>query len=227
MRFVTASEHRQFFIKRRFVEFENLISSQEAAEIKKDAESLLAARLKMKASGLQHKSPLELFLAGRDLWRHSPLIKKIITKPKIGAISSDIFEKTPLRLAYDQLYFSTTTQGKIFEKPCSLQQTSCLKNITGGLILRLSDDPMPLPETEDFCPFPQKIGSGIFLSPEIQLSFDPFFCVPHHSLLLIVYCGDKTVYTLDKKDPFTHALKRQGYVFGDRITSTTHPIVYR
>ncbi|HSW86618.1 MAG TPA: hypothetical protein VLG49_03865 [Rhabdochlamydiaceae bacterium] len=227
MRFVTASDHRFFFTQHRFLEIEDLISVQEAEKIKLNVQAILEKRLKIDPLKLTRASPIELFKAGRDVWREAPFIKKVISKSKIGTIASELFNETPLRLAYDQLFLSNNVSSSFFERPSALQHNSCLKRIVGGLMLRISDDPMPLPKTEDFCPFPQKMGSGIFLSPEIQLSFKPFFQTSNHSLLLIVYCSDKTIYTLEKNDLFTHVLKKQGYVFGDHLRSTTHPILYR
>jgi hypothetical protein len=43
---------------------------------------------------------------------------------------------------------------------------------------------------------------------------------------MIVYCTDKTVYVLEKRDPHTHALKKLGYGFGDRLEEKTHPIIF-
>jgi hypothetical protein len=45
--------------------------------------------------------------------------------------------------------------------------------------------------------------------------------------LLFLYAEEDALYTLNPLDPHTHALKRMGYVFGDRLKETTHPHLIR
>ena len=60
----------------------------------------------------------------------------------------------------------------------------------------------------NYSPLPKKIGSGIFLGPKLKLSLTTMLQIPRLKLFLIVFCGDRTLYLLEKNDPLTHALKK-------------------
>ena len=80
----------------------------------------------------------------------------------------------------------------------SLQTMSCLRPLVCGLLLNLVS------------------RKGSFVA-------DAFFL--KEPALLIAYGGERTLYTLNPSDPHTHLLKKQGYVFGDVVNSSTHPVV--
>lgn len=115
----------------------------------------------------------------------------------------------------------------------TLKQMSSIQGIVSGLILTLSDTPSEkeLLKTEEdhsvLTPYPGKIGSGLFFFPNVPLSFDYLLETPGISQLLIVYTKETALYIHNPMDPHTHALKKLGYVFGDRLRSSTHPIVYQ
>lgn len=219
MRFTAASEHFKFFEQRRFIEFDGLLTTHEIETLRQNGEEVLAAR--------QKTSPqIAPYFLGRDVWRESPSIKKVLLKTSLGKLAAEFLKIKPLRLAFDQFLISGKGAQSPFDRPKTLRQMSCLKPITGGLAIRL-DPNGPLPAAEDFCPCPSQAGNIILLHPDIQLSFDEFYKTPGHALLLIAYCGERTVYTYDETDPFTHQLKKLGYVFGDLLNNKTHPVVYR
>jgi hypothetical protein len=216
MKFALASEHRDFFAKNSFVEFEGLLSLEEVENLKTHIDAVLAKRLK--TTDLERKSAQELFLAGRDLWREDPVIKKQVTSPRLAEITSSLFKKRPLRLGYDQSWRTGAVTGPPFLENFTLQQISCLQTITGGVLLQLSSSP------QTSFPLSHKPGSAVFLGPKFILDFSTLFQTPHLHLLLIVYCGENTFYSCEKKDPNTHALKKLGYVFGDLLRNDRHPL---
>ncbi len=221
MKFALASEHRDFFAKNAFIEFEELLSQDEVESLRQHIDEVLAKRLKIKKSDLDRKSAQELFLAGRDLWRDDPAIKKQVAAPRLAEIASVLFKKKNLRLGYDQSWRTGPITGPPFLENFALQQISCLQTIAGGLILQLSPSPPPS------FPFSHPAGSGIFIKPHFPLPFPSLFQIPRLHLLLIVYCGEKTLYVSEKNDPHTHALKKQGYVFGDLLRNDRHPLLCR
>ena len=44
--------------------------------------------------------------------------------------------------------------------------------------------------------------------------------------LMIVYVEEKGIYAYQETDLHTHAFKKLGYGFGDRLRNATHPILY-
>ena len=112
---------------------------------------------------------------------------------------------------------------------------SGFQDVICGLVLHLSSPSLPVDQEildiqEDqttLIPLPRKAGSGIFFSPNLPLSLDYLTETPHTSQLLIAYTEDIALYTRNTNDPHTHALKKLDYVFGDRLLSTTHPLLYK
>lgn len=206
MKFALQGEHRDFFGKNGYIEFEGILSAHDVNNLKEAIDYVLTDRLK----NLVNKTPQELFMAGRDVWRDSILIKKWTTSPTLSEIASSLFKIKPLRLAFDQA-LRTGMSTSPFLKATSLQQISSLRTIIGGLMIPLSEKP----------------GSIVLLSAQYLIPFDTIFSQQNYCSLLIAYSGEKTLYTLDQADPHTHALKRQGYVFGDLLRNDTHPLVFR
>ncbi|MGE5196293.1 MAG: hypothetical protein ACM3JI_03060 [Anaerolineae bacterium] len=240
MRFALASEHQDFFSKHHYIEFEDLISLNDVENLKQSIETTLAKRLHCKVQDLDNRSEQDLYKAGRDLWREDLNIKKTLFRPEICEIASSLFSKNPLRLGFDQAFRSSSFKREdLFKPPLSLQEISCLKDLCGAFIVRLSEDAPSLDRfnhdvpkkasfgRDFFFPHPQKRENLLFLSPQLLLTFQPLFNKSAQHFLLVSFCKDKTTYVLEKKDPNTHALKNQGYAFGDLLKNNTHPIVFR
>lgn len=102
-----------------------------------------------------------------------------------------------IRLAYE---------GKLSVREGTLQEITSFQGLVGGLILA--------PD-----------GGGTFFSLTcnlVDLNLDPEL-----DYTLVVYARDQVVYVYNPKDPHTHDLKDQGYVFGDRLQARTHPLLYQ
>ena len=173
MRFATSPEHRSFFSKQHFIEFEGLLSAAECAYL----------LLKKKE---------------RDLWKKDPFVKKIVLRSQFAEIAAELSNQRKLRIGFDERAKELT--------PLSLQEGSCLKTISLGLI---------------FCLSGEKQGHGTFFSPHIPLSTVAFY----DDSFLLAYCENRTFYLLETKDPHTHLLKKEGYAFGDILTNATHPLL--
>ncbi len=145
-----------------------------------------------------------------DLWRTDGRIKKVVLSPSLAEVASNLSKIRPLRIGYDMLI-----DGPVSKEPLNLIEMSSIRKVVCGLVIQLSrydgEDPI----------VPKKRGSGIFFNPFFPLSF-PEGC----HLLFIAYAADIAIYIQEKRDPNLHALKKLDYGFGDRLTSTTHPIVY-
>ena len=141
---------------------------------------------------------------GRDGWRSESFLKKKLFSRPLSEIASFLFQSDVIRVAFTQVVF-----------PGGPLATSSYQGIVEGLILNLgAHDLAP--------PLPQKIGSGVFITPD--------FVFPPSSnthLLLIVYGGEKLVYVHRPEDPQLHFLKNLKYQFGDILKNETHPVLYR
>jgi hypothetical protein len=218
MRFKTAGVHREFFQKNGFIEFESLLSAQEASQLASHADLLLQKRL---SNQLEFRSATELYRAGRDLWRDDATLRKKELSHTFAQLAADIFKKPILHLAFDQILRTAATPGFPNQIPSSLNAISSIQPLAGALLLHLSGSSPP------FDLIPRCHENVMLLSPDLTIPWEFFFQLPHQSYLLIAYAVPESVYVLRKEDPHTHALKRLGYVFGDRLTHDHHPIVFR
>ena len=229
MHFAMARQHLDFFHQHHYIEFEDLLSPAEVQTLSQEL---------IKTQGMHHHTAPEnlakidlnsLYLSGYDTWRNNPTIKKFVLRRELAEIASNLTKESPLRIAFDQVFSSSENSTPLFEKPLPLYEMSCIQGIVCGCILQLSpsSEQNPPETNEDFTPIPKKAGSGIFFRPELPLSLDYLLHTPNMLQLLIVYAENNSLYTYLETDPHTHTLKKLGYVFGDRLRNTTHPILFR
>ncbi len=230
MHFAIGREHLQFFYQRHFLELEGLLSPKEVEDLKKEIDH------KLKACHTVNS----LFMGSRDLWRESALIKKIVLSRRLADLVFQLTKIKPVRLAYSQCLKTPTRESSIenlpsfFHQDITLQEVSSIKNILCGVVIHLSccdreESPLSLSIEEDvdtLCPMPKKPGSGIFFSSDTPLNFKRLFELPAQNYLLIAYAGERALYEHEENDPHKHYLKKLGYVFNDKLTSLTHPIVF-
>lgn len=214
MRFALDPQHREFFRKNHYIEFEELLEPSDIEPLKQAIDTILEKRLQKLSDT---RNPRELFQVGRNLYLDDPLLKRTVLHRKFGELAAALFEEKTIRLAYDQALCTKVIPGPVFTLPHSLQQISCFQPLAGGLILRLS------PDLASPAFLPKGIGSGVFFSRDFTLPLPEFFQAPHQTLLLIAYAPKVAQYFLEKNDLHTHLPKREGYVFGDRLRT---PLIY-
>jgi hypothetical protein len=224
MRFAITADHRDFFTKNHYIEFEGILSVDQIASLKKNVEEIIVKRLRIPLVKLNEKTAPEIYQAGYDLWRDNDAIKKITHKRVFAAIASELMQTTPLRYGFDQ-YFATTQchAGSPYDVPFSLQDISCLTPLAGGLLLPLQD----LLSPPIFFPLPLKAGHGLFISPTFTLPWPQLFSTCGLYFLLIVYAMEKTFFRPDSHDPHAASLKKLGYAFNEQLKDSIHPLVLR
>src|SRR3989304_6789435 len=129
MKFLLNADHHHFFMKNRYIAFDELLSISEAKELKKALDIVIAQKLRMPVAHIKLTSPECIFGSGYDLWRSDPLIKKMVMQKRFAEIAAPLFSCTPLRLAYDQ-YVVSNPAAAPFLRPMSLRQMSCIQKIT-------------------------------------------------------------------------------------------------
>ncbi len=202
MRFTLASDHHDFFTSHGYIGFDTLFSPERIDEL----ENLVTKNT-------------------RDLWRTSDIAKTIVFEKKCAEIAAELTRNKVIRIGFDQ---SLCTDEPLYfgKKAGALSDLCCIQPILCGMILRLTDGPVPTPSTPP-CPCPEKRGTALFFSSKMLINLQPLSELRHQKFLLVVYTGERPLYIAKDSDPSMHGLKNLGYAFGDHLTTTTHPVLYR
>lgn len=239
MKFATAKEHRDFFQKNGWIEFENFLSTDELMQVNHAIDLALAERLNTSPEKLRQLSSDKLYLQSRDLWRVNTPLRKFVTQVRFAEIASELIEKKPLRLGYDQLIpvrYQTKmleqihpTYTHFIEQTVDLATISCVQQVLGGLIIALGGKTAETveKEIEGVSVFPRQAGNVIYFQPHLPVNWQNLYAYPGQRFYLIVYTQMRANYYLQPQDPHTHTLKHLGYVFNDKLNDHLHPIVYR
>lgn len=224
MRFALTSDHKEFFIKNGFIEFEDLLDAQAVAQLQQAIQATLCSRLKITSSSLLEQSPKTVFEAGFDLWRDNAVIKKILFKSTLSDIAGQLFQLPLLRIAFDQYLDTSSGSEGWLNTPLSMNELSCAHPLAGALFILLST---PFSTEEPVCPIASKAGNGIFVSADKAIAWKEIFSRKGLEVVILAYGAKKTFYRLTQNDSHTHVWKRLGYVFGDLLKDNLHPIVFR
>lgn len=181
MKYHISREQRFFFDSSHFIEFEEILSQDEHAD-------LLSHVAKSKER--------------RDLSRSDPVINKIVQLPRIAKMAAELTNARFLRFGFDQLI----TLPLPFH---NLSQDACINGLVCGLVLSLKPGD----------------ATGILFLPTLDLSLLPLQADENY--LLIVWADRGAQYLFQPKDPYTHTLKKLGYVFGDKLQDKWHSVVVR
>lgn len=217
MRFKLLGAHREFFQKNGYIELESLLTSEDISALSSHADQLVEKRL---SDQIAYKSAEELFRVGRELWREDDLLRKKILSHPLAEIAAELFKKKKIMIGFDQLLRTGSTPGFPNMVPSSLNDISSIFPLSGAILIHLSGAKIP---SEIIPSQPENV---VFLAPDKTIPWELFFQLPNQSYLLIAYAHPESIYVLQKKDLHTHALKKRGYGFGDRLRHETHPIIY-
>lgn len=240
MKFAIAKEHRDFFQKEGWIEFNDFLTFDQLSLINQAINSTLAERTNTPVERLQLLPSQTFFQHGHDLWRANQVLRKFITQARFGEIASELVEKKPLRLGYDQL-FPSRQESKYFENKATaysnfIEQTTTLETISSieglvcGLMIALDQPSTISTENEgenDIDIFPQQAGNVIFFQPTTQINLNHLYSHPGSRYYLIVYTQMSAFYHFKSTDPHTHALKHLGYIVYDKLDDKRNPIIYR
>lgn len=238
MKFAVVKEHRDFFRKNQRIEFDGLLSPSQCEKFVEAQRSVLSDRLNVTNSETAALSMEKVYMTGRDVWRGSSVLKKLILQDALAAAAAELIELKPLRIAYDQLIpprstFSGPAKDLCldwFATPKTLKEISCIQGVLCGLMLCVAEPPptdveMQISEINTSI-FPAKAGNGIFFSPDAAVDFMAPARLQGHTYVMVVYAQKSSVYYRQEGDLNLHALKKLGYNFGDRLLDRYHPLVY-
>ena len=243
MKFSLAKEQRDFFEKHGLLEIEGLISSSQLEVLNSCVLKFMRKEAALERRTVASVDPKNYFLAGRDLWRENPEIKKIIFHKCFSEIASQLNFRAPFRLGSDQYL----PQGFISNANESLNDGSSFQGIVFGYIICLKSGCLEVSKVteisevlENFSlegpvdsdepphsPFSLIPGNVVFIHPDFPVDYSLLKQRAGCDYIFVTLIKDKSVYFYRKSDLQTHYLKKLGYVFGDRIKEETHPIIYR
>lgn len=244
MKFAVAKEHKDFFYKHGWIEFEKFISPEQLESINAAVDQSLADRLKIPLYKLPHHPSETFFLHGRDLSRSVPELRSFVLQARFAEIASELLEQKPLRLGYDQLFPARYSHSdhsfdpkskkpykSFIEQTATIEEVSSLEGVLGGLMICLKSESTQSPtgkiETTGVDVFPSLPGQVIFFSPSTRINWNNFYAHEGHRFYLIVYAQSTTLYQLKARDPHAHYLKQLGYIINEKLTDKLNPIVYR
>ena len=216
-RFTITADQLEFFSKHGFIEFEGLFAQDRITSLQEEIDRTLQQRSKS-------STPTNIFDNGYNLWTDSVTIKKIAAKRSVLATASTLFNAPILRIAFDQYLSTEKGQSIPFSTSLRLEDTSCIKPLSGAFLLRLSD---PCPEESENRLLPGKKGNVLFIAPHFSIHWEMLSPLVDAQFYLVVLAPEKALYHLENRDPHTHALKKLGLVFGDRLSQALHPIIFR
>ena len=231
MKFATDKSHRDYFYKNGVIEFDGLVNMNEVYEMSDAIDRILSHKLSVKLDQLDKQNPNDIFFQGRDLFRQSELLKRLILHRRLAEIAVELMEVRLLRIGYDQLLegepkppIIPSAYDQFLLQEGTLQEKSCMTPVICGLMLCLEpatsqENPSPL--------FPKTAGAGTFFKPDKPLDLKYLIHAPGSRYLMITYADPRTVYILNEKDPHTHNLKHLGYVFGDKLSDKLNPFLNR
>ncbi len=199
---ISANQHH-FFQKHHWITFEEVVSDVEQKK--------LVDAVKKRA----------LYA---DLCSNIQEVRDVLFLPRLSTIAVQLCHKAPLRYGFDELFCEkSVNQGFTMlsdERALSgleIAMMLCIEgNCTAEFVSKKGIDIFPKNERE-----------ALFFTPSSIC--DPLALMHHRgqTFLLFTWANRGAMYLYNLKDPNVHALKKQGYVFGDKVKEKTHPILCR
>jgi hypothetical protein len=223
MKFTLAQAHIDHFRKTGAIEFEDIFSEKECTALLSQVEAILTKKtVASDRFPLDYMSNENLFLQGKNLWKEGLEVKKLSTKKQLGEIAYHFFRKKPIKLAYDQYIRTGDVQDCPFKEDAPLSLVSSIRPLLGAAMILLEPSSLSLDT-----PFlPKKAGSVLFISSSATIPFKQLFNEKNLSMIVLAFTAEKPIYCLEKNDPHTHDLKKEGLVFGDSVGEDLCPTLY-
>ena len=220
MKWTILAQHRRFFALNKYIEFDEVLSTNDVDTLKTEIEKELCKRLN--TTNLYEKSSDRIFSHGNDLWTTSNFFRNFVRKNAFSSLCASLRDKTEVRLGFDQVLISTEKPPTdvLFSQSLTLENLSCIHPLTCGVFIPISlkkGDPI----------FSSTIGSATFIHPKKVFSLESFYSTPHQMGYLIVFSSPEAKFTVKDNLSHTTSLKKMGYGSGDNIGNKTHPILLR
>ncbi len=147
----------------------------------------------------KHPKGQKRYIAGRDLWRRSPAVKKIVLRSTLAELAKQLREENELFLGFDQLFESAQIEQ------ASLEQLFSVKPLSVGLMIFLKGE---------------RAGSGRFIHPKNSLNWDE-----KEPFIVIGYAKQGAIYHENSDDLGTDFLKQFNMRDRHPLKDPLHPKV--
>lgn len=200
MKLFVGDEEKEFFKQNGLLAVEDLFSVEEIDSLKADV-----------------KKKVSLGVT-KDIALTGGRSRELLFSKKLAQVAFELVGRIPLRYGYDLFFGGVSAPNGISRSITPVHIGVCLPLESHEGSQQSTVVPHTL-RNEDLA---LKKGSVLFFLPEVTFSLSP----SNVSCIFLFYVGARAQYTFEPEDPFTHDLKKLGYVFGDRVTSETHPMLY-
>jgi hypothetical protein len=221
------AKHRDDFEKRQHIAFEELLPAPTVRAINLALDRDLSRRIGMPKRAVPNASHKQQTMAGRDLWRNEPTIKKTSAKKEFAKTMAELLSMAPLRLAYDQLLIPKKTGEKgMYAGNHTIKELSSFEGILGGMIICIrSAEDSESEQVEEGAFFPHQVGTAVFFEASCRIPFGQLHERAEGFRYLLVAYGRKDLnYVQNGGDPHVGFLQKLGYSFGDQL-NRDHPIL--
>ena len=219
VRIIVAGEQISFFERFGYVELESFFGEKACSSLLSAVEQEIEQRRKDNPV-YSLESPSLLY--GYDLALSSKRVQKEVFSHQLAQAAFALIRKKPLRYAFDVLWDSNTALSR-----ATIDAVSSISPVMLSVVIALEDQPTldASPSVAfEYASFPKQRGSVAFVSPQTTFSVQKPLSGKY---LILAYSSANAVYRLQPSDPHTHFLKSFGYVFGDQLKESTHPLLFR
>jgi hypothetical protein len=200
------AQQAAFFTKNGYLELEAGIDSK---EIFTHSRAILKKR---------DPKGLDLYKAGRDLWREDDVLKKALIQ-KLAPTALALCPRLQIQLAFDQWI----PAGLPWDKMYSCKDLFSVQGLEIAFILTDTAHSIVKRPPLGIIPLPSSAETVLFFRPNLILNWPK---LPKDATLYLgAYAAPHGIYVENPKDPSTNALKSFGYGFGDPLKNETHPLI--
>ncbi|WP_108624066.1 hypothetical protein [Candidatus Similichlamydia epinepheli] len=237
MRFVLTPEQLGFFFRNGYLDVEIPIKEIDCSNLSSSLRNMVQLRLPNATNDI---SSLQCLFGGRDMWRDSVILQKIIQKGPISRLASNLWwSEGGIRLLYDQLIvFCPAPQAMSYnpffqslqEGSFTLSSYSSFSGVLGGIALCLESNCAGELKGNTLTPFScllsHQIAGATCISNSCRVRFPNIIQDQSVIWYLVVFGREKSRYILNERDPHANRPKRLGYFVDDFLTSDRNPFVH-
>ncbi len=232
MRFIITSAQKTHYQEKGWVEFEELLTDKEREELLEEA---CHATLGKQVRDLSDYSLFDIYKKGRDLWRRSPKIAKLLKSARFVKTAADLADARWLRMGFDQFWWipesAVDEVGSVplLGQVATLERAVCYQNLEVGMLICLQGGKWSeaMMHERELNVLPTAPGNVVMFKGDARIDWMGFLAGSPGVYLLVAYASKRAFYRSEERDWHQNGLKALGYAFGDELVEEHHPTVFR